>query len=374
MKSMKSIGIIGEYNPFHLGHKYLIEKAVKLAGADVCVSVMSGNFTQRGEPAVFDKWERARAAVENGINLVVELPVIYAANSAEYFAKGSVEILEGFGYIDNIVFGSEEGDIEDLKEAASFVSDNYDELHRAVQELTKNGVSYPKARQMALTAMDGEFNEMLVSEPNNILAIEYIKQLDKMEPITIKRRGHGYHRSATVIRERLNEEDPIKFEMMNNAYFQLVSAKILQSDAEYLEQIFAAGAGLGNKLKKEIRYVDNTEQLIEKIKSKVYTRTRISRLLTQVLLGIDREAVNSASNYIRILAFDQIGAQFLKTIKKKECAKLPIITNINKEMYNIPEIKKTLEKDILASDIYNIICKNDLYNNSDYTKTPYIKL
>lgn len=371
---MKSIGIVGEYNPFHQGHKYLIEKALKMTGAEVCVSVMSGNFTQRGEVAVEDKWERAQNAVNNGINLVVELPAVFAVNSAEYFAKGSVEILEGFGAIDNLVFGSETGDLESLKLTSEFLRENRDFLNKKIQELTRSGFSYPRARQAAVEAIDGDIDYSVISEPNNILAIEYIKHVDKMEPLTVKRRGYGYHQSATILRQQMIDEDPNRFESMARGYFELVGAKILQSDASELERIFAAGSGLGNKLKKEIRYVNTTEQLIQRIKSKVYTRTRISRLLTQVLLGIDDNTVKNANNYIRILAFDEVGARFIKDVKKNETAKLPIITNINKEIQNMPQILPMLEKDILASDMYNIICKKDLYDNSDYIRTPFIKL
>ena len=371
---MKSLGIIGEYNPFHQGHKYLLEKTMKQTGAEVCVSVMSGNFTQRGTPAVADKWERARSAVDNGINLVVELPTVYACNSAEYFAKGGVEVLEGFGKIDYMAFGSENGDINKLKAAADFLTDNEEALNVKIQELGKKGISYPKARQLAAMELAPDFDEMIIKEPNNILAIEYLKQIKSMEPVTIKRRGYGYHQSATMVREQMMEDDPDTFEKMNRSYFELVGAKILQTDTGILEGIFSSGEGLGNKLKNEIRYVSTTQQLIERIKSKAYTHTRISRLLTHVLLGIDEETVKNAKNYIRILALDEVGAKFIKEVKKNENAKLPIITNINKELKSYPDLAATLEKDILASDMYNIICQKDLYDYSDYIRQPYIKI
>ena len=371
---MKSIGIIGEYNPFHQGHSYLIEKAMKSTGAEVCVSVISGDFTQRGTPAVADKWERARVAVENGVNVVVEMPVVYACNSAEYFAKGGVEILEGFGCVDYMAFGSECGDIDELKSVAAFLNDNDKVLHSRVSELIKHGNSYPKARLMAALEINPGFDEAILKEPNNILAIEYLKKIKDIEPVTIKRRGVGCHESAEAIRDSLYEKTPKIFDEMDNRFFKLLSAKILQSDGEYLETISSAGEGLGNKLINEIRYVNSTDQLIERIKSKAYTRTRISRLLTQVLLGISSDSVKNARSYIRLLALDDVGAKFIKEMKKNKYCKLPVITNINREKEEYPEIGPTLHQDILATDMYNIIAGKDLYDYSDYVKAPFIGL
>ena len=371
---MKSLGIIAEFNPFHQGHQYLIEKAMKDTGSDVCVAVMSGNFVQRGTPAVADKWNRAENAVKNGVNLVVELPAVFAGNSAEYFAEGGVGVLEGFGCIDTIAFGSESGDLSALLEAADLLNTHHEEIHEKIQFLTKQGHSYPKARQLAVQELWPEFDENLIKEPNNILAIEYLKQIKTMQPYTLKRRGYGYHQSATLIREEMREENPEKFQRIDRSYWELVGAKILQSDSKRLEEIFSAGEGLGNKLKNEIRYVSSTEQLIERIKSKVYTYSRVSRLLTQILLDIDEQAVLGSAKYIRILALDDVGAKFLKEVKKKECATLPILTNINKELKECPQIADTLEKDILATDMYNIITKSDLYDYSDYIMKPYIEI
>ncbi len=371
---MKSLGIIAEFNPFHQGHRYLIEKAMKDTESDVCIAVMSGNFVQRGTPAVFDKWTRAQTAVKNGVNLVVELPTVFACNSAEYFAEGGVGVLEGFGCIDTLAFGSESGSLERLQKTADFLKEKDVELHQRIAELTRQGISYPKARQTAVLELDPEFDDALLKEPNNILAIEYLKKLRTMKPYTLKRRGYGYHQSATMIREEMQEENPEKFQRLNRSYWELVGAKILQTDSKQLEQVFSAGEGLGNKLKNEIRYVSSTEQLIERIKSKAYTYSRISRLLTHILLGIDENAVVESAKYIRILALDDVGAKFLKEMKKKECMKIPVLTNINKELSEYPHIRTTLEKDILASDMYNIITGSDLYDYSDYIMKPYIEI
>lgn len=371
---MKSLGIIAEFNPFHQGHQYLIEEAMKQTDSEVCVVVMSGNFMQRGSFAVSDKWIRAEAAVKKGVNLVVELPTIFACNSAEYFAKGGVEVLEGFGCIDYLAFGSENGNLRKLQSAADFLKENDEVLHCQIQALMKQGNSYPRARQIAAEKLQPDFDANLISEPNNILALEYLKQLKTLKPFTVKRKGSGYHQSASMIRKELTAENPQKFAEMNKTYWELVAAKILQTDSKRLEEIFSAGEGLGNKLKNEIRYASTAEQLIERIKSKAYTYSRICRLLTQVLLDIDRTTVTNAAGYIRILAFDNIGAKFIKEVKKRDCAALPIITNINKELPDYKEIQATLEKDILASDLYHIITKKDLYDYSDFVVKPYMKL
>ena len=371
---MTSIGIIGEYNPFHQGHAYLIDKAAKEVSADVVVSVMSGDFTQRGTPAVYDKWERAKTAVQNGINVIAELPAVYACNNAEYFARGAVQILEGFGCIDYLAFGSESGDIDALQSARAFMDSHQQEIDQRTAELLRHGNSYPKARAIAVHELDPSFDSDLISQPNNILALEYLKNLRKMKPLTIKRRGDSYHESATRLREELRENDPERYGSMEQAYFSLISARILTSRNDELESIFSAGEGLGNKMKNEIRYVSSTEQLIERIKSKAYTRTRISRLLTQVLLGIDSETVANAKPYIRLLGLDDVGAKFIKNMKKSERNTVPFITNIKREKDDYPYILPTLEKDILSSDLYNIIAGNDLYDYSDYIESPYIGL
>ena len=370
IRGMKSLGIIAEFNPFHQGHQYLIDKAMEETGSDVCVAVMSGNFTQRGIPAVQDKWTRAEAAVKQGVNLVVELPVVFSCSSAEYFARGGVDILEGFGCIDRIAFGSESGDIGELRRAADFLLRFDREIHQRVQDLVKAGEVYPKARQRAVEQIGGDFDLSALREPNNILAVEYLKRLRRIEPYTTRRKGDGYHQSASQIRSELAEREPERFARMSRIYWELVSSRILQTDGSRLEQMFSAGEGLGNKLKKEVRCASSAEQLIMRVKSKAYTHSRISRLLTQVLLDIDEPDAREGQPYIRVLAFDRTGAAFLKEMKKKECALLPVITNINKEAGRYPEIQKTLQKDILASDIYNIIAGKDLYACSDYVMRP----
>ena len=369
---MKTIGIVAEFNPFHEGHKYLIEQAKADTDADICVVVMSGNFVQRGMPAAYDKWQRAQMAVEQGVNLVVELPAVYACNSAEYFAKGAIEVLEGLGAVDILAFGSESGDLEALRSAAAFLKAEDEALKERIQALMREGYSHPKAREMAVLEQEHGFEDALIKEPNNILGIEYLQQIRSLKPHTVKRKGKGYHQSASEIRAAMEAEDPAWFQNLSDRFFRMAAMKILQTPVTELAAFAAADPGLANKLKKEIRYADSLDALIERVKSKVYTRTRVMRLLAHILLGIKKTDVERAKSYIRVLAFDSAGAKFLKDVKKRECNTLPVITNINKEAGNYPQIAETLEKDILASDIYNLLTHKNLYEMADYTQRPYI--
>ena len=369
---MKTIGIVAEFNPFHEGHQYLIEQAKADTDADICVVVMSGNFVQRGMPAAFDKWERAKAAVERGVNLVVELPTVYACNSAEYFAKGAIEVLEGLGAVDILAFGSESGNLLSLRKAADFLKAEDEGLKERIQMLMREGYSHPKAREIAVLEQEHDFDDELIKEPNNILGIEYLKQIRNMVPHTVKRKGKGYHQSASEIRASMEAENPEYYRQIEKRFFAMTAMKILQMPVTELTGFAAADSGLANKLKKEIRYADSLDALIERVKSKVYTRTRVIRLLAHILLDIRKEDVENAHSYIRVLGFDEEGARFLKDIKKRECNRLPVITNLNKEAGRYPEIAGTLEKDILASDIYNLLTHKNLYEMADYTQRPYI--
>ena len=389
---MRSVGIIAEYNPFHNGHQYHLQQSLEMSGAEISIAVISGNFTQRGEPALLDKWTRAEIAVRNGVNLVVEMPFLFACNNAGYFARGGVEILENLG-CDYISFGSESGNIALLQKISRETEAHRSEMEEAVKVGVKKGLPYPKARHEAATALLGEEVSEVLSTPNNLLALEYLRYMKSAKPITVKRQGSGYHEltakddmaSATGIRKMIvGSEDISRFvsgitrEILTefsgrfeDKLFPLLREKILLSSNEELNQIFGAEEGLGNKMKANVRYWKNMDELIESLKSKRYTRTRITRLLAMTLLGVQREDVKNARSYIRVLAFDEKGSQYLKEIKKSESCKLPILTNINKEAEMHLEIKETLEKDILAGDLYNLACGLDLYDNSDYVKMPF---
>ena len=392
-KKLTSVGIIAEYNPFHNGHKYHLEQALTESGADVCVSVLSGNFTQRGEIALLDKWTRAEMAVKNGVNLVVEMPTVFACSNAGYFAEAGVEILEALG-TDFICFGSESGNTEELSRIAREIESVGPKLEKEIKDTVKGGLAYPRARSQAVSKLLGEKAASAIESPNNILAVEYIRRMKNARPLAVKRQGAGDHdtdiqgelASATAVRQMIHEGKDISRAVPeisreiieqnsgcfadSNLLTPLIIQKVLQTSAEDLNSIFGAGEGLGNIMKNRVRYWKTYEDIIADLKSKRYTRTRIERVLVHTLLGIKREDMLCASKHIRVLAFDEKGSKYLKQVKKSGECKLPIITNINRDKDAFPEIQATLAKDILAADIYNLACGRDLYAHSEYVKKP----
>lgn len=387
----KSLGIIAEYNPFHNGHLYHLNQSKEITGAEISVVAMSGNFVQRGQIAIADKWKRAEAAVRCGADLVVEIPVVFACNSAPYFAQAGVEILENLG-VDYISFGSESGNIDELEEISGEMKLRESELDECIKAGVKMGQTFPKAREEAIKEMLGDEAVKILNNPNNILALEYLKNMKTAKAVTLTRQGPGYNdlntcnelASATAIRYLMEEKEDVSLLMpgesasvimeaqrpSEDVLFKMICQNTLTSEAKKLDEICAGGEGLGNKLKNSIRMVSSYENLIEELKSKRYTRTRIERFLIQSLLDI--RDMNEMTNYIRVLAFNKKGSAYLKSIKKLEICKLPIITNINKDTEFYPEINKTLEKDILAADLYNLCVGRDLYKNSEYVVKPFI--
>lgn len=385
----KCVGITAEYNPFHNGHLYHLEQSKLATGAQISIAAMSGNFVQRGHMAICSKWERAEAAIKCGIDLVVEIPTVFACNSAPVFASAAVEILENLG-ADWISFGSESGNIEELKEISRAMNEKETLIEKLVREKVKEGLSYPRARRDAVALILGDKKADLLDLPNNILAIEYLKRIQNAKPVTVKRQGPGYNElepcedmaSASAIRSMVKSSKNVETltpepstEMLKKALhpsedkiFQIICAKVLTSSREELDRVFAGGEGLGNKLKNEIRKASAYDQLIQRLKSKRYTRTRIERFISHVLLDIG--APDLYPNYIRVLAFNKAGSRYLKEVKKKGICSLPIITNINKDAQNDFALMSAIEKDILAADIFNLASGRNLYDESDYVRMP----
>ena len=263
----KSVGIIAEYNPFHNGHLYHLNESKKLTDAEISIVAMSGNFVQRGQVAIADKWKRAEAAVKCGADLVVEIPVVFACNSAPYFAKAGTEILENLG-IDYLSFGSESGNIEELKAISREMKAKNEEIEEYIQNAIKDGLSYPRAREEAIRNFIGEDAGELVNNPNNILALEYIKNVENAEVVTVKRQGPGYNdmavteelASATAIRYLMEEKEDVSGLMpfdsasailgenrpSEETLFRLLCHKVLTTSAGELDAICAGGEGLGN--------------------------------------------------------------------------------------------------------------------------------
>jgi predicted nucleotidyltransferase len=404
---MKVLGIIAEYNPFHNGHLYHLRESIRIVEPDYTVCVMSGNFTQRGEPSMADKWYRAAAAVKNGIDLVLELPFAYACNNAEYFAAGAVDILNRLGCVTHLSFGSEAGELSALSDAAKYLSFEDEELKNSIKEFADQGMSFPKARYEAVKKCKGDSYSDVLKSANNILAVEYLKQLhlteSKMEPMTVKRYGTGYHdkdffediASASAIRDKISKSDSIKevsdflpietYQVLQNIdrgvnisfndFYQLLIYQILTSDAERLGCVLSATEGLENRVKKAAAESVDMDSMIKAVLSKRYTNTRIHRLLTHILIHLDKESFqdirDNQINYARVLGFSRKGASLLKQIKKEELGSIPVLTNINREISRDSEEWKLLKYDITASDIYNLVAYGEIYTHSDYVMKPF---
>jgi predicted nucleotidyltransferase len=402
---MKTIGIITEYNPFHLGHQYMIEEAKQKSCADRVVAVMSGSFVQRGEPAFFDKWTRAKAALANGVDMVLELPVLFAAANAETFACAAVRILEETGIVDTLCFGSESGDLTTLQEAAKLMCDETEEFRSLLKAHLDEGMSYPTARSKALETIS-HINSEILSQPNHILALEYLKALTRyqssMLPMTIKREGAAYHgtsledkfASASAIRKGISQDQTIDalkqvpencFDLFSNAislgtapilwenYAGALNYKLRTMSAEDIRQIFEVTEGLENRILRAIDTCYEVEDLIGFIKSKRYTRTKIQRILLHILLDIKETEVNYFMKkprmpYIRVLGFRKENAEILGDLTLN--AKCPVLTNLKKA----PEL---LDEDGLhllalektATDLHTMAVPNALYRspNQDFT-------
>jgi predicted nucleotidyltransferase len=430
---MKTAGIVCEYNPLHNGHIYHLNETRRLSGADALVLAMSGNFVQRGEPAILDKWERARLAVSAGADLVLEIPTLYCLADAGRYAKGGIGTLKALGICDFISFGSESGDLESLSLIAERLADNKEEIDRLISENKDMGLSFPTARELAYEKIFGDagrasskdavddagedanqdankgrnaVDAVIPTTSNDILAIEYLKQISDsgLKPITVKRIGASYNEElnagkqfqcATAIRKALEKGEDVSpyvpadvLLKLNQAralgrcgrpaedrLFDLIRYAIISSTAEQIDECPSGGEGLGNRIKEAVVKSDNLNALLLASKSKRYTYTRLSRLSLQILLGMDRRMYEYETiPYIRILAVSERGRELLSIVKKKELNSAPLLTNINKNCNELSSYgKSALDLDIKAVDLYNMICARDLYKESDYCKRPYIK-
>lgn len=343
---MKTVAIICEYNPFHIGHLYQVSEIRKEFGNDTnIIAIMSGNFTQRGETAIADKGLRARCAVECGINLVLELPFPYSSSSAEIFARSALRIAENLGCVDILSFGSESGDLEELKIAAEYMLDEEFEsiLGDIISSKDTRSLGYPEAMELALKKVSQE--KCPTFSPNNILAIEYIKALksskSKIAPHTIKRCGAGYSeegivdgefQSATAIRNALKQKDISALEYVPNITknilmdafvegafpcdYDKLSTAIISSfrlnSPEDPESISDAQGGLYNRLKEKSLEANNTEELLAYAEAKGYTRARIRRTILSSFVGVTSSDVKEFPMYTQILALDDKGRAILK--------------------------------------------------------------
>ena len=411
---MKILGLIVEYNPFHNGHLYHLKISIKETNATHTIAIMSGNFLQSGEPALFDKYTRAYAAVKNGVDLVIELPTMFACQSAEIFSHGAIATLNSLNCVDSICFGSEEGDVNILKTISKILVDEPNEFKIYFKKYLDDGMLFPTARSLALFDYINEFNLLDISKErllgilnssNNILGLEYIKSILKLKsnikPYTITRVQSEYNSetiesnicSATAIRKQLKDFNNIdsissvvpfntfdtlkdkinnKFNpMFDDNYFEILSSIIVR-DKNILNTYFDVNEGIENKIYQSIFTSLTLDDLKESIKSKRYTMTKIKRTLNNILLGITKEDINNVKNidsvpYIRILAFNDKGREIIKNIKNN--SDINIINKFsNVSFCKDDKIFKTLiDYDIKASNIYNLIYYK---NNRNLLKGP----
>ena len=401
----KRIGIIAEYNPFHNGHLYQIQKAKELTGADTVITVMSGNFTQRGDTSLINKFEKAKIALQNEVDMVIELPTIYSISSAENFALGGVKILNEIGNIDYLVFGIEEENLEKLQAIADVLVNEDDEFKRNIKEELDKGNSYPKAREIALKkVLLSENVENIMQKPNNILAIEYLKALkttnSKIKPFAIKRKNTMHndeninenYASGTYIRKLFieNNFNEIKkvvpkytyerlLELKNqgtyvssiNDFSDIVIYKIRTMTKEEISQIADVNEGLENSIKLASTTCKTIDEIIDKVSTKRYTKTRISRILTYILLDITKsemEQSKNANQYIRVLGINKKCEGILKTINNNK-----LITSLKKFEENNRE-NQLLNIDKKATEIYTIKYPKSVQANLDYTSKFIIKI
>lgn len=392
---MKIVGLITEYNPFHNGHLYHIEEARRLTGADSVIVVMSGNYVQRGTPAILPKHLRASMALHMGVSVVIELPVAYAAGSAEYFAEGAVSILDQLGCIDSICFGSECGNIALLEEPARILAEEPDDYRNYLKEALHQGQAYPKARQTALIHCLGTSSGQVLEKPNNILGIEYLKALyrrnSKIKAYTISRESSEYHdteltghiSSATAIRKELFCGSPDKIltqvppicsdlmqESIQNRHFLcaddfslLLKYALLQETPETLCRYQDVSEDLANRIWNKRNQFQSFDQFCDLLKTKELTYSRISRSLLHILLRITKNDVamykkSGGCRYAHILGFRNDSTATLTHIKKY--SSIPLLTKL-KQCRELDESAiHMLEQDVFASDLYESV-RTDKY-------------
>ncbi|HLV10645.1 MAG TPA: nucleotidyltransferase [Halanaerobiales bacterium] len=420
---MKVLGIITEYNPFHYGHLYHLQEAKKISKANYTICIMNGNFVQRGRPAFINKWTRTMMALKNGVDLIIELPLIYGIRSAEYFADGSIQLLNATGLVSDFVFGSETGEIEILKEIAKILNEKNQYFNKRLKIQINKGYPYPAAREKALidylSTNNFDFkNEKvfnIIRQPNNILGIEYIKALLKSNSTitahTIKRKGSTYHSlktarsiaSATAIRKYITENGlnsaekllplntmellkrefsegrtPIKEELLDS----VILAKLRAMPTGELQNYAEINDSLENRIIQAAHIAGSLKTITDKIMTKAFTRTRIQRNLLHILFDLKEKDFakydQEGPQYIRVLGVNKKGIKLLSELS--ENSSLPVIIKVsnylrNKDIESRNLIEKSLSYDLLASDIYSLLYpdRKQRMGNNDYS-IPLIKI
>lgn len=383
--------IISEYNPFHFGHLYHLNESISQTDTDFKVAIISGNFVQRGEPSIINKWEKAKVALSAGFDLVLELPTLYAISSAENFANGSIKIANQIGS-NYISFGTESGDLEKLKKLSSLINKNEKEYITNVKEKIAEGFSYPKSQELVIDKMFG--NEFLgVCKPNNILGLEYLKSLNAISsnitPITVKR---DLDKSSSSDVRALLRTSGFKIEDLKNSIpdfsYEILAENIENGNAvlslkafekeiiyilrtidnEKLKNIPDVPENMLSNLKKIAYSTNSLDELITALKNKSITQARIQRILLYILLGItksDMELPKRITPYVRVLGMSENGKKILSDISKD----INVITSVKafEKTCDDSDLLRMLEIDKKATDIYTLAYVKDSVANLDYT-------
>ena len=402
------LGIICEYNPFHNGHLYHLNESKKLTNSDYSVAIISGNFTQRGEPSIVSKWVKTEMALKCGVDLVLELPTIYSISSAENFAYGAIKILDSLNIVDYIAFGSECGDISILDDIVQVLVEEPKAYRTLLSHELSTGVSFPKAREKALMMYLGNMRRFanVLSSPNNILGIEYLKALKKqnsiIQPVTIKRQESDHNNNMFTSSSRFASGSAIRSACLSTNIDNL--QKYMPEDSFYLlEECLKKGIyvkdlscfdkeilytlrkmstseianlpdvseGLEYAIKNAANSCNSVVELLTLIDTKRYTKTRLQRIFLYAILGItkdDMQLSKKITPYIRVLGFNENGKELISESTRRN-PKLNLITSPKKFMDDSSNknLKHLLQKDIWASNVYTLGFEYESKANLDYT-------
>lgn len=412
---MKVLGLITEYNPFHYGHQHHLEFSKKKLNATHTVAIMSGSFVQRGEPSIIDKWTKTKMAIDQGVDLVIELPFVYAVQSAELFALGAVKILDSMKIVDYISFGSETGDINPLQNIADILIEEPMIFKETLRENLNQGLSFSVSRSKAVAAAyqlffprDNVSIPSILKMSNNILGIEYLKALKNLNasitPYTISRLGHHYNdlmiddriASASGIRNKIHTDGIAsiqhlvpkstyahlfhfhrKYGDFNDIerYSTIVDYLLLTKTTTELKKIFDMADGLENRFIQYNHHANDIHDLIQGVSTKRYPKTRIQRILMHLLMELNKQDIETIyrkpNEYIRVLGSNNKGLEILKQIKKKST--VHVISKFADYKYIENEhIDLMLAYEKRATDLYFFGIKQKAYH-MDYLISPYIK-
>jgi predicted nucleotidyltransferase len=406
---MKTVGIIVEYNPLHNGHVLHFRESKRAAEADAVVAVMSGHFLQRGEPAVVNKWARTEMALLMGADLVLELPVAYSSQSAEWFAYGAVSALEATGIVDALCFGSESGDIAWMDKLSALMHEESGEFHALIREKLKTGIPYPAAYSQAVARYVPGTDPHELAKPNNTLGLHYLIALRRLKsgirPMTIARKKAEYNQtyiddeqiaSATAIRRILLEDrrlesirpyvPPSTYHILQRewnsgrapvsweSFAQPLLHQLLSRSARELAEFYEVTEGLEYRIKQALPSLRPDqpglmEQLLQLLKTKRYTRTKLQRMLLRIMLNHKKDQLSAnilrqGVPYLRVLGFSATGRKLLKRMKRT--AKVPVLTKVTRE------VSPMLQMDIQATSLYALgfasLTSADLFR--DYYEPP----